>query len=109
MFGSIILLMLLPWLDTSKVRSATFRPIYKWFFLLILLDALLLGWCGSQPPEGSALVISRIAMVYYFAHFLIIVPLIGKLERPKPLPISIGTPVLQGGGAARASASMERP
>ncbi|MBI3517685.1 MAG: cytochrome b N-terminal domain-containing protein, partial [Proteobacteria bacterium] len=110
MFGSILLLVVLPWLDTSKVRSARFRPIYKHVFWLIVIDSVVLGWCGSQPPEGMALVIGRVATAYYFIHFLIIVPLIGKLERPLPLPTSIGTPVLQGGGAGGvSSARMEKP
>ena len=108
MFGSILLLMVLPWLDTSKVRSASFRPLYRIFFVVLLFDVGFLEWCGSQPPEGLALVIGRIATLYYFVHFLIIVPLVGKLERPLPLPTSIGTPVL-GGGAASASARMEKP
>ena len=110
MFGSILILMVLPWLDTSKVRSATFRPIYKQLFWLFVVDVAALEWCGSQPPEGSALLIGRVATAYYFIHFLIIVPLLGKLERPLPLPTSIGTPVLQGGGAAGgSSARMEKP
>jgi quinol-cytochrome oxidoreductase complex cytochrome b subunit len=110
MFGSIAMLALMPWLDTSPVRSARFRPIYKQIYWLIVLDSIVLTWVGSQPPEGTALVIGRVATAYYFIHFLIIVPLLGKLERPLPLPTSIGTPVLQGGGAARASsARMEKP
>jgi ubiquinol-cytochrome c reductase cytochrome b subunit len=110
MFGSIVLLALMPWLDTSRVRSARFRPIYKQIYWLIVLDSIVLTWVGSQPPEGTALVIGRVATAYYFIHFLIIVPLLGKLERPLPLPTSIGTPVLQGGGAAgTSSARMEKP
>jgi len=110
MFGSIFVIALMPWLDTSKVRSASFRPVYFWFFWIMLIDFCALEYCGSQPPEGVALVIGRIATLYFFVHFLIIVPLIGKLERPRPLPTSIGTPVL-GGGAASASAAarMEKP
>ncbi len=109
MFGSIILVAVLPWLDPSKVRSAKFRPIYKQVFWLFLIDCVVLGYCGAQPPEGSALVISRVAMVYYFVHLLIIMPLLGKLERPLPLPTSIGTPVLGGGVAGASSARMEKP
>jgi ubiquinol-cytochrome c reductase cytochrome b subunit len=109
MFGSILLLMVLPWLDTSKVRSASFRPLYRIFFVVLLFDVGFLEWCGSQPPEGMALVIGRIATLYYFVHFLIIVPLVGKLERPLPLPTSIGTPVLGGGAASASTARMEKP
>ena len=94
MFSAIFVLFLLPWLDTSKVRSATFRPIYKILFWIFLIDAIVLGWVGSKPAEGIYIVISRIATFYYFLHFLILLPLLGKFERNRPLPESIGKPVL---------------
>ena len=94
MFSAIFVLFLLPWLDTSKVRSATFRPIYKILFWIFLIDALILGWVGSKPAEGIYIIISRIATFYYFLHFLILLPLLGKFERNRPLPESIGKPVL---------------
>jgi quinol-cytochrome oxidoreductase complex cytochrome b subunit len=110
MFGSILLLLLLPWLDTSRVRSARFRPIYKWIFWLIVIDAVVLGWVGAHRPEGTYIVIGRFATLYYFVHFLILMPIIGKLERPLPLPTSISNAVLKGGGRlASAGASMEKP
>ncbi len=95
MFGSIAVLFLLPWLDTSKVRSARFRPWYKWFFWLFLLDCLLLGYIGSQPAEGIFIWIGRGATAWYFAHFLVFFPLLGWFETPKPLPTSISEPVLK--------------
>jgi len=95
MFGSIAVLFLLPWLDTSKVRSARFRPWYKWFFWVFLLDCLLLGYIGSQPAEGIFVWIGRGATAWYFAHFLVFFPLLGWFETPKPLPISISEPVLK--------------
>ena len=94
MFSAIFVLFLLPWLDTSKVRSATFRPIYKILFWIFLVDAIVLGWVGSKPAEGIYIIISRIATFYYFLHFLILLPLLGKFERNRPLPESIGKPVL---------------
>ena len=94
MFSAIFVLFLLPWLDTSKVRSATFRPIYKILFWIFLIDAVILGWVGSKPAEGIFIIISRIATFYYFLHFLILLPLLGKFERNRPLPESIGRPVL---------------
>ena len=97
MFASILILLLIPWLDTSRVRSSTFRPVYKWFFLLLLIDVLVLGYVGSQPAEGDWLVIGRIATTYYFLHFIIVMPLIGWFERPRQMPDSIATPVLGGG------------
>jgi ubiquinol-cytochrome c reductase cytochrome b subunit len=94
MFSAIFVLFLLPWLDTSKVRSATFRPIYKILFWIFLIDAIVLGWVGSKPAEGVYIIISRLATFYYFLHFLILLPLLGKFERNRPLPESIGKPVL---------------
>ena len=94
MFSAIFVLFLLPWLDTSKVRSATFRPIYKKLFWLFLLNSLVLGWVGSKPAEGIYIIISRLATFYYFLHFLILLPLLGRFERNRPLPESIGKPVL---------------
>ena len=110
MFGSIILLFFLPWLDRSPVRSARFRPVYKQFFWILVLACLVLGWVGAQSPDAvihfsedgwalPVLWIGRLATVYYFAHFLVVMPLLGIFERPKPLPMSISEPVLKGGGA----------
>ena len=94
MFSAIFVLFLLPWLDTSRVRSATFRPIYKILFWIFLLDAIILGWIGSTPAEGTYIIMGRIATFYYFLHFLIIMPLLGYFEKTKPLPSSISKPVL---------------
>jgi len=105
MFGSIIVLMLLPWLDRSPVRSARFRPVYKWFFWIHLATCIILGYCGANPPEGAYVVIARIATAWYFFHFIILLPLLSVFERPDPLPHSISEPVLKGGGLATAGAS----
>ena len=94
MFSAIFVLFLLPWLDTSKVRSATFRPIYKILFWVFLVDTAILGWIGSKPAEGTYILIGRIATSYYFFHFLIVMPLLGYFEKTKPLPSSISKPVL---------------
>jgi ubiquinol-cytochrome c reductase cytochrome b subunit len=98
-FGSIFLLFLVPWLDSSPVRSARFRPVYKWVFWLLVIDVVALGWVGANPPEGLVVMVGQIATLYYFVHFLILFPVIGKLERPKPLPASIAAAVLESGGA----------
>ena len=97
MFGAIGILFLLPWLDMSRVRSGTFRPIYKQVFWLIVIDSVILGWVGANPPEGKFIIIGRAATAYYFAHFLIILPLIGLFERPRKLPDSIANSVLKPG------------
>ena len=94
MFGSILILFVLPWLDTSKVRSGTYRPLYKVFFWFFVAACIGLGYLGSKPPEGSYVTFSRILTFYYFLHFLVIVPLLGLLETPKPLPSSISDDVL---------------
>jgi quinol-cytochrome oxidoreductase complex cytochrome b subunit len=99
MFGSILILFFLPWLDTSRVRSARFRPIYKQLFWVFLAVCLILGWVGAKPPEGIYLVVGRIATAYYFLHFIVVIPLVGLFETPRPLPASISEPVLRGGGA----------
>ena len=109
MFGSIALLMLLPWLDTSRVRSAKFRPIFKQVYWLFLINCLVLGYIGAKPPEGWYIVIGQISTAYYFFHLLILLPLLGKLERPLDLPVSISRPVTGGGGAQPSAAHMEKP
>ncbi|BBK29940.1 ubiquinol-cytochrome c reductase cytochrome b subunit [Stella humosa] len=108
MFGAVAVLFVVPWLDTSRVRSAKFRPIYRQFFWLLVIDCIVLGWVGGNPPEGAFIIIGRVATVYYFLHFLVILPLLGKLERPLPLPTSIAQPVLPGGLAGAGAAPMEK-
>jgi len=100
MFGSIGLLFVLPWLDTSPVRSARFRPVYKWFFWVLLLATVVLGVCGAHRPEGIYVVLGRIATLYYYVHFLILLPVLGKFERTRPLPASISAAVLKRAPAA---------
>ena len=95
-FGSLFMLFIVPWLDTSPVRSARFRPVYKWVFWLLVIDVLALGWVGFNPPQGIVVSVGQIATLYYYVHFLILFPLIGWLERPYPLPTSIAATVLGG-------------
>jgi len=106
MFGSIFVLMALPWLDGSPVRSARFRPLYKQFFWLLVIDFVILGWVGKQPATGLPLLIGRIATLYYFLHFLVIIPLLGRFERARPLPNSIAEAVL---GASSGPEAREKP
>ena len=106
MFGAIAILFVLPWLDTSKVRSARFRPLYKQFFWIFVAVCLGLGYCGGQTPDKILIHVgdggfditdlSRILTIYYFAHFLILMPVLGLVEKPKPLPASIADSVLPG-------------
>ncbi len=94
MFGSILLLFFLPWLDSSPVRSANYRPTYRFFLVILLIDVLVLGYIGGAEASGRNIVIGQVAAAYYFAHFLIILPIISATERPRPLPNSITESVL---------------
>ena len=95
MFGSILVLFIVPWLDTARVRSAKFRPTYRKFFWLLVIDCFVLGYVGANPPEGWFVITGQIATFYYFFHFLILLPVLGLIERPLPLPQSISAPVLK--------------
>jgi len=116
MFGAIGVLFILPWLDTSKVRSMRYRPTMKVFFLVFCVVGLLLGWCGGQLPDAHVipnlttvtfidgdlntyLWFTRLLTAYYFAFFFIILPLVGLKETPLPIPASISEPVLGGSDA----------
>jgi len=94
LFGSIGVLAFLPWLDTSRVKSARYRPLYKQFFWLFVIACIALGWLGTKPPEGIYVILSRLFTFYYFAFFLIVMPLLGIFEKTKPLPNSISESVL---------------
>jgi ubiquinol-cytochrome c reductase cytochrome b subunit len=94
LFAAIAVLVFLPWLDRSRVRSATYRPIYRQFFWIFVLTGIGLGYLGSQPPEGGYVIAARILTAYYFIHFLVILPLLGLIEKPRPLPASITESVL---------------
>lgn len=90
MFGSILLLFFLPWLDKSPVRSGHYRPVFRKFFWFGLIPCIiLLGYLGGAPAEEPYVMLSQLASAYYFAHFLIILPIISMTEKPKPLPNSI--------------------
>ncbi len=100
MFASIGILFFLPWLDRAKTRSARYRPLFRQFFFLFVIACLGLGYLGAQTPEGAHLILARILTFYYFAHFLIVLPLLSVIEKPLPVPKSINAPVLKGAGAA---------
>ncbi|PLW79164.1 cytochrome b [Cohaesibacter celericrescens] len=102
MFGAIAVLFVLPWLDTSKVRSNNYRPLGKQFFWIFVVVCLGLGYLGGKPAEDGYVLWARIFTVYYFAYFLVILPVLGFIEKPKALPASISEAVLSkhGGSAA---------
>jgi ubiquinol-cytochrome c reductase cytochrome b subunit len=111
MFGAIAVLFILPWLDTSKVRSMRFRPTARIYFILFLVACVVLGFCGAKAPDdplvpggpgfqlldgniNSWLWLSRLATLYYFAYFVVITPLLGLMEKTLPVPDTISSPVL---------------
>jgi quinol-cytochrome oxidoreductase complex cytochrome b subunit len=121
MFGSIAVLFILPWLDTSKVRSMRYRPTARLYFFIFILTCLVLGYCGAHEPDemvipgvlgpqlldanlNSFVWLSRIGALYYFAYFLVITPLLGLTETPLPAPESISSPVLSHPASAPAGA-----
>ncbi len=103
MFASIGVLFILPWLDRSPVRSGSFRPIFRIFFWVLVADCAMLAYLGAKPPEGIYVILSRIGTLYYFFHFLILLPGLSIFEIPKPLPRSISQPVLGSGSGSMAA------
>jgi ubiquinol-cytochrome c reductase cytochrome b subunit len=116
MFGAIALLFVTPWLDTSKVRSMRYRPTMRWFFFAFILVTLTLGWCGSKEPADVVLKLgtapngdptgltvttfSQFLAIYYYAYFLVVLPLLGLTEKTLSPPETISTPVLSHGSTA---------
>ncbi len=107
MFAAVAIIAFLPWLDTSRVKSATYRPIFKIFFWIFVACAILLGYIGSQPPEGGYIIAGRFLTAYYFIHFLVILPLLSHFERTRPLPASIADAVL--GAPTKTDAAQASP
>jgi len=122
MFGAIGVLFVLPWLDTSKVRSMRFRPTARLYFFIFVLACIVLGFCGARLPDdpvvpigstftlidadlNSFVWLSRVAALYYFAYFLVILPVLGLIETPLPVPESISAPVLSHPASAPAGAT----
>ena len=102
MFASIAILAFVPWLDRSRVRSTKYRPVYKWFFWLFVISCVALGYLGAKPAEGIYVFWARIFTFYYFAHFLLVMPIVGLFETPNKLPDSISESVLGKSGAGGA-------
>lgn len=104
MIGAIGVLFVLPWLDTSRVRSMRFRPVARWFFFIFIFFCFILGWCGAETPDDPSPLfglsfyrLSQIATIYYFAYFLVILPILGLIEDPKERPASITQSILDSG------------
>jgi ubiquinol-cytochrome c reductase cytochrome b/c1 subunit len=112
MFSAIAILAFIPWLDTSNIRSAKYRPLFKLFLWAFFFTVLALGYLGGKPAEGAYVIWSRIFTLYYFAFFLLVMPIVGLIETPSKMPRSITDAVLGGGGpmagAAVAAAAEKR-
>ena len=109
MFSSILLLFFLPWLDKSPVRSGNYRPVFKRFFWILVVDVIILGYVGGTPLVWWRTALGQIAAIYYFLHFLVILPLVSKFETPLPLPNSISESVLHGEKQESAPAGSGKP
>ncbi len=122
MGGAIACLFVLPWLDTSKVRSMRYRPAIRLWYFIFFVVCIILGFCGAHAPDdqlirgvagmqigdaniNSFVWLSRFATLYYFAYFLVITPLIGLTETPLPVPESISEPILSHPAAMPAGAA----
>ena len=109
MFSAILLLFFLPWLDTSPVRSNNYRPMARTLFWVFFVDIIILGICGGKPAGEPWLRISQFASAYYFAHFLLLLPIVSRIEKPLPLPNSITEAVLKRQTNLGAPASQQLP
>ncbi len=94
MISSILVLLFVPWLDTSRVRSTKYRPIYRWFFMYFAFTCLALGYLGAMPAEQPYVFWAQFFTFSYFAHFLLVMPIVGIMETPNKLPRSITESVL---------------
>jgi ubiquinol-cytochrome c reductase cytochrome b subunit len=107
LFGSLLVLFFLPWLDSSRVRSGTFRPLFKPFFWIFVAVCVGLGYLGAKPAEGGYVIAARILTIWYFLHFFVILPLLSRFERPRPQPASITEAVLARGSEKLAPSPAE--
>ncbi len=101
-FAAIVLLALLPWLDTSPVKSAKYRPLFRFFFWVFVACCVGLGYLGSQEVSDATTLVSRILTFGYFAFLVVVLPLLGLIEKTRPMPASIADAVLAKKGEASA-------
>ncbi|TKT70410.1 cytochrome C [Afipia massiliensis] len=104
MFSAIIVLAFLPWLDSARTRSSKYRPLAKQFFWIFVAVCFGLGWLGAKPAEGIYVVAGRVLTFAYFAYFLIVLPILSRIEKARPLPNSIAEDVLRKTGKTPVSA-----
>jgi ubiquinol-cytochrome c reductase cytochrome b subunit len=80
MLGSILVLLLIPFINSSDIRNTTYRPIFKFCFWFFISDFIILTWIGQKPVKDTFILVGQIATLYYFAFFLILIPVVGKIE-----------------------------
>lgn len=101
MFASILILFAMPWLDASRIRSLRFRPLSQFFFWIFAVNGLFLGYLGQKAPDDILFAsfnvtdFSRVSLAYYFGYFLVVMPLVSRMETTKPIPTSIAAAVLE--------------
>jgi ubiquinol-cytochrome c reductase cytochrome b/c1 subunit len=103
LFAAIVVLGFVSWLDRSPVKSAKYRPAYRFFFWVFVAICIGLGYLGSQVPTEGLTLIARILMAGYFAFFLIVMPVLSFTETTRPIPASISDAVLAKAKAAAAT------
>src|ERR1700750_301570 len=103
MFSAILVLAFLPWLDSARTKSCRYRPLAKQFFWIFVVVCVLLGYLGSKPPEGIYVIAGRILTFCYFAYFLIVLPLLSRIETPRAVSNSIADAVLAKSGKVAAA------
>lgn len=81
MGGAIVILLLVPFINTSEIRSPEFRPIYSVVFWVLVADFCILGWIGQKPVEDPYVLVGALATGFYFLFFLVLMPLIGIVEK----------------------------
>ncbi|MDE3177003.1 MAG: cytochrome b N-terminal domain-containing protein, partial [Pseudomonadota bacterium] len=94
------LLAFLPWLDTSPIKSGKYRPMFRFFFWIFVICCVGLGYLGSQEVSDSATLVARILSLGYFGYLIVVLPVLGLVEKTKPVPASIADAVLPQGAAA---------
>ena len=94
MFGAIVMLILLPFIDNHPVRSARFRPWFRMAVYGMVAAFIILGVCGAKPPEGFWVPLAQVTTLYYFGFFLLLIPFFNNREPVQALPDSIHNPVL---------------
>jgi ubiquinol-cytochrome c reductase cytochrome b subunit len=102
LFAAIVLLAFIPWLDSSPVKSAKYRPLFRFFFWVFAVCCVGLGWLGSQEVSDATTLAARILSIGYFGFLIVVLPLLGLIEKTKPVPASIADAILAKKGEASA-------